>query len=115
MTKIRRTKTSALYIATDGTELALRPKNGKFFTLEELQGLVAHQRDDGFMSCRVQFVPLPSGKIMVCNDDGRLIGCELNIRAMMIWKDEYPPAQYPYNNDGIVVGNVLISPKSLIR
>lgn len=105
----------ALFIKTDGTVKEITPNDNKAFSLEELQNLIGYMSEDGRWHKTVQWVPFPSGKVLICNDDGRLIGCPPNARAMQIWAEEYPKSKFPENNDGLVVGNVLISPKTFIR
>lgn len=104
----------ALFIPVGEHPIEVYPENGKSFTLEELQNYIKGEGPGG-KSTTVQWVPLPSGKVMICNDDGRLIGLEPNDSAMKFWADEYPIEKYPMNNDGLVVGNVLISPKRYVR
>lgn len=94
------------YIKADGTESQMRPQNGKYFEYEELKKLVGYP---------VEIVPMPSGKLLVCNEEGKLTGLPENAKATAIWKSEYPIAQYPNNNDELVVGDVLIVPEELIR
>lgn len=82
-----------------GSVEEVKPENGKYFTLAEWQR---------FCGGIVQIVPLPSGKEMVCNDEGKLIGLPPNRLATALWKEEYPIHKYPNNNDELVVGDVLI-------
>ena len=57
----------------------------------------------------VQIVPLPSGKSIVINEEGKLIGLPVNKAATAEWKNEYPIEKYPMNNDELIVGNALIA------
>jgi hypothetical protein len=79
------------------------PKNGKFFTYEELQNFVK-DGENGM----VEIVPMPSGRSMVVNEEGKLIGLKMNNRATDVWKAEYPIEKYPNNNDELIVGNALV-------
>lgn len=88
-----------LYLKTDGTQEWVKPTDGKKFTLKELQN---------FVGGLIQFVPLPSGATLVCNDEGKLEGLEPNKLATEMWKREYPLEKYPIGNDSLVVGNVLV-------
>lgn len=89
----------ATLIKTDGTVKKVVPKNGKSFSLKEMQGFVGRIID---------MVPLPSGKEFVLNDEGKLDGLPKNERATEIWKEEYPIEKYPENNDELIVGDVLL-------
>lgn len=90
----------ALYITVEGDIKEVSPINGKHFSYQELKTFV-----DGM----IEIVPLPSGRELVCNEEGKLNGLEENLEATKIWKEEYPIAKYPHNNDELVVGNVLIT------
>ncbi len=94
----------AQWIKTSGEVIDVEPKNGFAFTLEELQAFV-----EGNGSKTVQFVGFPSGRQLVCNDNGRLIGLEENEEAFKIWQKEFPAKTYTFNNTDKIVGNVLIS------
>ena len=56
----------------------------------------------------VEIVPLPSGKLIIVNEEGKLIGLEKNEEATKFWKEEYPIEKYPVNNDELIVGNALV-------
>ena len=84
----------AEYIKQDGTTEQVRPANGRDFTLEELQG---------YCGGYVQEVSLRDGRVMWCNEDGKVYGLELNERATAIAEDAGALLVGDY-----VVGDVLI-------
>jgi hypothetical protein len=88
---------------TDGTVEEVKPKTGKYFSYEELQAFVG--KDDDKM---IEIVPLPSGKSMIVNEEGKLIGLKKNYKATEHWQIEYPIEDYPGNNDELIVGNALV-------
>jgi hypothetical protein len=90
----------AIFIQTDGTIKEVTPNDKKCFSYEELKT---------FIGGIIQIVPMPSGKELVCHDEGKLIGLAENVEATKIWKKEYPIEKYPNNNDELIVGNVLIT------
>lgn len=85
---------------TTGEITEPEPKNGKHFSYEELKE---------FVGGMVEIVPLPDnhGSIVV-NEEGKLIGLEINQKATEFWKDEYPIKKYPINNDQLIVGDALV-------
>jgi hypothetical protein len=91
-----------ILIKTDGSEVIVEPENGKRFTLEELQFFVGGTID-------VQIIP--DGRAIYLNDNGKNEGLEVNEKASRIWQEAYPIEQYPFNNDGTIVGEVLILSK----
>lgn len=92
---------------TDSTIENVLPVNKKFFTYEELQSFVG----DGD-SQKIEIVPLPSGRSMVVNEEGKLVGLKMNNRATDVWRAEYPIEKYSHNNDELIVGNALVVDES---
>lgn len=76
------------------------PKNGKFFSYDELKEFVG-----GY----IEIVPLPSGKSIIVNEEGKCIGLKVNEKASEYWLKEYPLDKYPNNNDGIIAGDALVA------
>lgn len=98
---------ATLYSAGGGSFETPPIKGGKF-SIAELERLVHG---------RVQIVGLPEypGKYaLVLNDDGRLLGLPENAQAMAIWAKGWPKDKYPYNNDGIIVGDALLVPQEMM-
>lgn len=109
MAKYQKKPASLIVVNPDGTqtETQVYPANGKSFTLEELRGFVGGTIDMQLLR--------KENKWLVVNDNGKLDGLPINEIASEIWRKEYPIEKFPYNNDGLIVGNVLLSPKHLIR
>jgi len=94
----------AIWYKTDGSEVEVEPKEGKAFSLEELQGFV-----EGGGSNTVQYLPLPDGRVMFANDNGRIVGLEGNPGATKVWREAFPAEQYPMNRgEMIIVGNAVV-------
>jgi hypothetical protein len=90
----------AKLFTTDGIEITVVPENGKNFTLKEMQMVVGGTID---------ILPTPSGtEEIVINDNGKLDGLPENVAASRWWQHQYPIAEFPINNDGLIVGNCLI-------
>ena len=68
-------------------------------TLEEMQAIVGGLID---------VVPLPDGRNMVVNDEGKLMDLPVNSLATKIWQEAYPTSQYPFNNAGDIRGSAII-------
>lgn len=84
----------AKYIKTDGSIINVEPKNGKDFSLKELQGFVG--------GC-IEIVYLPNGDLMVVNEEGKMNDLPINMKATMA-----------YGLD-VIVGNVLWCNKSQVK
>lgn len=83
----------ATLIKVDGTSTEVQPKNGKFFSLKEMQGYV-----DGYIEC----LPFGSSQLMVINEEGKFTKKQ-NIKASMLAIRKR--AIYPWD---YIAGDVLI-------
>ena len=77
----------AKVIKSSGEEIDVRPKNGEFFELEEMQK---------FVGGWVEILPISGNRYMVVNEEGRLLELPLNQKATDIFRLEP------------IVGNVLV-------
>lgn len=93
-------KVRAEVLKADGSRIVVEPNNGKSFTLEELRSIVGGTID-------IQKLPKTGGKVVV-NDNGELDGLPVNEAASALWRENYPIEEYPHNNDGTLVGDVLV-------
>lgn len=82
----------------DETETDIQPKNGKDFELEEMQEIVG-----GY----IQIVPLPRGRILICNDDGMSLGLPINKLASL--------AVTGYVYGDVVMGDVIICDSKMVK
>lgn len=70
-------------------EVEVQPKNGTDFSLEELQGFVG-----GY----IEIVRLNEGKIMVVNEEGKLLDLPVNLLATIPFQLTYGPIDQIYGN-----------------
>lgn len=66
----------AQIIKADGAVIDVKPKNGKDFSLKELQSIVG-----GY----IEIVYLKDGNILVINDEGAINGSCINLKASKIY------------------------------
>lgn len=85
---------------TNGEVIEVSPKNGKTFELEELQAIVEHKVDDVSYHY-IEIINLRDGRLMVLNEEGKLIGAPMNNNATDIFVQSFGVFD-------IVVGNVLV-------
>lgn len=88
----------ATIYGTDGSIKEVQPKNGTDFSLEELQGVV-----DGY----VELIGLSDDRLMVVNEEGKLIGLPINGNATVLARLE--------GYDDIIVGDVLVCDSAMIK
>lgn len=90
----------AKIIKTTGEVIEVSPKNGKTFELEELQAVVEHKVGDVSFHY-IEIVYLRDGRLMVVNEEGKLIGAPVNNKATDIFIESFGVFD-------IVCGNVLV-------
>jgi hypothetical protein len=89
----------ATIIYTTGATSEVEPKNKKHFSLEEMQTIVGGL---------IQLIYLDNNKIMVINEEGKLIDLPINVDAT-----EMAFGDMPW--DDLIVGNVLVCNNKQIR
>ena len=85
---------------TSGEVIEIKPKNGTDFSLSELQAIVS-----GY----IEIVDLFNGKIMVVNEEGKLIGLGINHKATEIYNEAFPMIF------DVIAGDALVCNKSQIK
>lgn len=86
----------AILITTDGQVVRVTPRNGRDYKCEELQKFV-----DGYF----ETVPLEkTDKIMVVNEEGKLLGMEYNHLATEMFNNQ----KAAYLGYDAIVGNALV-------
>lgn len=83
----------AKIIYSDGREVAVKPKNGTDFSLEELQAIVG-----GY----IEIIYVKGNDIMVLNEEGKLIGLPINGKASRMAGE-------------VIVGNVLVCDTKMVK
>ena len=85
------TNESVLY-ESDGTSRPISPEDGKTFSLKEVQEMVG-----GY----VQMIPLSTDRIMLINEEGKLLGLPRNDMATLV-------AVLVLGEGDFIVGNALV-------
>jgi hypothetical protein len=83
----------AFIYQANGEIIPVMPKDGKFFTLKELQDIVK-----GY----IEIVNLQDGRLMIVNEEGKLDGLKPNPEATKLYVHDY------------IVGDVLVTPQQYI-
>ena len=90
----------AQIIKTTGEVIEVAPKNGKTFELEELQSIVNHEVD-GVSYHYIEIIYFRDGRLMIVNEEGKIIGAPMNNKATDIFVQSFGVFD-------IVCGNVLV-------
>jgi len=86
-------------IKTNGEVIETKPKNGTDFQLDELQSIVG-----GY----IEVVSLHDGRLVVCDEEGKLKGKERNHKATDILHSVF-------NTNDFMVGDVLVCNENEIK
>jgi hypothetical protein len=89
----------AQIIKTTGEVINVSPKNGKVFELEEMQAVVSHTDKNGVEHHWIEAHILRDGRYLICNEEGKLIGCDINVKASQLFRHSYHDT---------IVGDVLV-------
>ena len=79
----------AKLLKASGEIVDVRPKDGRAFSLVELQG---------FVGGHIEMVRTPADRVLVCHEEGKFMGYGLNVAATQ----KYHPGA------DVIVGDVLI-------
>lgn len=89
----------AQIIKTNGEVIETKPKNGTDFQFDELQSIVG-----GY----IEVVSLHDGRLVVCDEEGKLKGKERNHKATDILHSVF-------NTNDFMVGDVLVCNENEIK
>lgn len=96
----------AKLISPDGTVRVVTPANGTDFSLEELQEFVGGD-------FQIISPPSATGAIIVCNEEGKLMGLPRNEIATQMWQEHAEPGTPRLEDE--VVGTVLLCHTSQVE
>ena len=103
MDKKQTSRPTARLYSSDFRIKEITPANGIYFTLEELQG---------YVNGRIEIIPLEADdledRLLVVNEEGKLISLPFNLPATLIW------IMY-YGETDFVSGDAIICHPSFIR
>lgn len=90
-----------LLIRADGTKETLLPKNGKTFTLEELQKAVGG---------RIEIFEARDRRSLICYEESKLDGQPINEAATKLWKyGSLNPGDWALHTHDFIAGDVLVA------
>ena len=92
-------------LKTDGSRANLKPRNGRYWKVEELQHLVGGTFD--LIKLKTSFFSLSDDYYLVINDNGKLEGLPMNFEPSNLYRR--------YVEDDLIVGDALVSPAKFIR
>lgn len=97
---------SAKWIKADGTVVPVQPKDGKYFSLEEMQEMVG-----GY----IEMIRPPSrtGALIICNEEGKMIGLPYNKLATAMWQAHAEEGSERMLDE--VVGDILLCHESQLQ
>ena len=86
-------------LKASGERSELKPENGKYFKLKELQDAVG-----GY----IELVTSPKGQLMVVNEEGKFGNLEINVNATALFESWFGPLD-------VIVGDALLCESFEIR
>ena len=68
-----------------------------------------------FVGGMVQGIEFPNGDYMIMNEEGKLMGLEVNEKATKLWRDTFTKDKYLFGYDDFVVGPAILIKKDALK
>ena len=68
-----------------------------------------------FVGGMVQGIEFPNGDYMIMNEEGKLLGLEVNEPATKLWRETFTKDKYLWGYDDFVVGPVILIKKQALK
>ena len=68
-----------------------------------------------FVGGYVEGVPFPNGDYLIVNEEGKLMGLDLNEKATKLWRDTFDNDNYITGRKDFVVGNAILIKKDALK
>ena len=68
-----------------------------------------------FVGGMVQGIQFPNGDYMIMNEEGKLMGLEVNEKATKLWRDTFTKDKYLFGYDDFVVGPAILIKKDALK
>ena len=68
-----------------------------------------------FVGGMVQGIEFPNGDYMIMNEEGKLLGLEVNEPATKLWRDTFTKDKYLFGYDDFVCGPVIYIKKQALK
>jgi len=68
-----------------------------------------------FVGGMVEGVPFPNGDYLIVNEEGKLMGLDLNEKATKLWRDTFDNDNYITGRKDFVVGNAILIKKDALK
>jgi len=68
-----------------------------------------------FVGGMVEGVPFPNGDYLIVNEEGKLMGLDVNEKATKLWRDTFDNDNYITGRKDFVVGNAILIKKDALK
>ena len=68
-----------------------------------------------FVGGMVQGIEFPNGDYMIMNEEGKLLGLEVNEQATKLWRETFTEDKYLFGYDDFVCGPVIYIKKQALK
>ena len=97
-------------------ELKANTTPDQFKIIEDVKDEPTYEQASEFVGGMVQGIEFPNGDYMIMNEEGKLLGLEVNEPATKLWRETFTKDKYLFGHDDYVVGPaILIRKKALKR
>jgi len=68
-----------------------------------------------FVGGYVEGVPFPNGDYLIVNEEGKLMGLDVNEKATKLWRDTFDNDNFITGRKDFVVGNAILIKKDALK
>ena len=84
--------------------------------------IITHSKDEPslesaqkFVGGYVQGIEFPNGDYMIMNEEGKLMGLEVNEEATKLWRTTFTKDKYLFGHDDFVAGPAILIKKDALK
>ena len=95
--------------------MELNTKAVEFKIIEDSKDEPTLESAQKFVGGYVQGIEFPNGDYMIMNEEGKLMGLEVNEEATKLWRTTFTKDKYLFGHDDFVAGPAILIKKDALK
>ena len=95
--------------------MELNTKAVEFKIIEDSKDEPTLESAQEFVGGYVEGIPFPNGDYLIVNEEGKLMGLEVNEKATKLWRDTFDNDNYITGRKDWVAGNAILIKKDALK
>ena len=96
-------------------ELKANTTADQFKIIKDVKDEPTYEQASEFVGGMVQGIEFPNGDYMIMNEEGKLLGLEVNEQATKLWRETFTKDKYLFGYDDFVCGPVIYIKKQALK